>query len=91
MNARLPTGTPLGRALAARRPEPEPLPLDEHVPNPGTRYGKAEIIRNTLLQMKGDDSFLIKDATQVYLVAKQLGIVITTRKTPGGCRVWRLK
>jgi len=91
MNARLPTGTPLGRALAARRPEPEPLPLDEHVPNPGTRYGKAEIIRNTLLQMKGDDSFLIKDANQVYLEAKKLGMVITTRRQGDQVRVWRLK
>jgi len=90
MNARLPTGTPLGRALTTPRPAPT-LPIEAAVPCPGGRYGKAEIIRNTLLQMKGDDSFVIRDATQVYLVAKQLGFVITTRKAPGGCRVWRLK
>jgi len=91
MNARLPTGTPLGRALTARRPEPEPLPLDEHVPNPGTRYGKAEIIRATLLAMRGDRSQLVKDATQWYAIAKQLGIEITTRREPAGVRVWRLR
>lgn len=90
MNARHPTGTPLERALTAQRPVPM-LPIDTAVPCPGERYGKAEIIRATLLAMKGDDSFVIKDATQVYLVAKQSGIVITTRKTTAGVRVWRLK
>lgn len=90
MNARHPTGTRIERALTTARPAPT-LPIGAAVPCPGQRYGKAEIIRATLLAMKGDDSFVIKDATQVYSEAKKLGIVITTRKSAAGVRVWRLK
>ena len=86
----MPTGTTLSRALTTARPAPV-LPLDEHVPCPGPRYGKAEVIRATLLAMHGDASHVVADATQWYLVAKQLGIVITTRKDPAGVRIWRLK
>lgn len=90
MNARHPTGTQLGRALTTPRPAPV-LPLDTHIPNPGLRYGKAEVIRATLLAMHGDASHVVSDATQWYAIARQLGIEITTRKDPGGVRVWRVK
>lgn len=90
MNVRQPTGTAMVRALVERRPAAT-LPIETDVPCPGNRYGKAQIIRDTLLNMKGDDSFVMKDATQVYLVAKQLGITITTRKDAAGVRVWRVK
>jgi hypothetical protein len=90
MNARQPTGTLLRRALSAPREVPL-MPLDSSVPCPGGRYGKAQIYRATLLAMKGDDSFVVKDATQVYAEAKKIGVTITTRKTSAGIRVWRLK
>lgn len=66
------------------------LELTDEVPNPGLRFGKEHIYRNTLLAMKGDASFVVKDATQVYPVAKKLGIKITTRKEDGRVRVWRV-
>lgn len=66
------------------------LELTDSVPNPGLRFGKEQIYRNTLLAMKGDASFTVKDATQVYPVAKKLGIKITTRHEGDQVRVWRV-
>ena len=84
------TGTPIVRALALA-PEPETLPLDEHVPCPGRRFGKAQVFRATLLKMRGDESFVIHDATLVYVEAKKLGITITTRREGEQYRVWRIR
>jgi len=66
------------------------LELTDSVPNPGPRFGKDEIYRNTLRAMKGDDSFTLKDATMVYPIAKKLGIKITTRQEGDHVRVWRV-
>ena len=90
MNARHPTGTAFARAVA-QAPAAPALPLDRNVPNPGERYGKAEVIRATLLAMRGDASRVVPDATQWYAIARQLGITITTRKTAAGVRIWRIK
>ncbi|TAK81735.1 MAG: hypothetical protein EPO20_24015 [Betaproteobacteria bacterium] len=90
MNARpRPTGTPIAAALA-KTPEGPMLKLTEQVPCPGPRFGKEEQYRNTLRAMHGDMSFVVPDATQVYVVAKKMGITITTRKDRAGVRVWRL-
>ncbi len=90
MNKRArPTGTPLAAALAQAPAEPT-IELTTDVPNPGPRFGKEEIYRNTLLAMHGDASFVVKDATQVYPVAKKLGIKITTRQEGDQVRVWRV-
>lgn len=83
-----PTGTPFAAALAQAGAAPA-LELTEDVPCPGPRFGKREVYRATLLAMHGDMSFLVHDATQVYVEAKRLGIVITTRKVRDGVRVWR--
>ncbi len=88
-----PTGTPIARALA-QVPQTPTLPLTEEVPLPPLRYGavkKCEVIAETLRQMAGDKSFVIKDANTVYAVAKKLGFTITTRKEGDQVRVWRLK
>ena len=66
------------------------LVLTEAVPNPGPRFGKNAVYRNTLLAMSGDQSFVVKDATLVYPVAKKLGIKITTRQEGDCVRVWRV-
>ena len=84
-----PTGTPFAAALSQAGATPA-LALTEDVPCPGPRFGKREVYRATLLAMHGDMSFLVPDATQIYVVAKDLGIRITTRKVPGGVRVWRI-
>ncbi len=84
-----PTGTPLAAALAQPPAEPA-LELSTDVRCPGPRFGKAEKYRSTLLVMHGDDSFVVKDATLVYVAAKKLGIVITTRKVGNQVRVWRI-
>ncbi len=86
-----PTGTPLAAALAQTPAAPDSrFAVTDSVPCPGPRFGKANVYRNTLLEMHGNDSFLIKDATQVYVEAKKLGIVITTRKEGNEVRVWRI-
>lgn len=82
-----PTGTKIDALIKKGVP---PLPLDECYPNPGKRYGKSEQYAVTLLAMKGDKSFPVDDPAQVYLVAKALGISITTRKKDGKTRVWRV-
>jgi hypothetical protein len=84
-----PTGTPIAAALA-KAPAGPALRLTEDVPCPGPRFGKAEKYRTTLLAMHGDASFTVKDATQVYVIAKKIGVVITTRKERGQVRVWRI-
>ena len=90
MNARLPSGTALARALT-QAPAPEVLPLDEHVPRPQPRFGKADVIRATLLAMHGDKSRLVKDATLWYVEAKKLGVKIQTRRDGDMVRVWRTR
>jgi len=86
-----PTGTPIAAALARPAASSESmLKLTEQVPCPGPRFGKEEQYRNTLRSMHGDMSFVVPDATQVYVVAKKMGIKITTRKDRAGVRVWRL-
>lgn len=88
-NCARPTGTPLAAAID-QRPAPATLKLSTDVPCPGLRFGKLQKYKDTLLAMHGDASFLIKDATQIYVVAKKLGIRITTRKEGGQVRVWRI-
>lgn len=90
MNARHPTGTRIGVALGIERVS-NPLPLETHVPCPGPRFGVAERLRATLLAMRGDESFVVRDPNLAYIEAKKLGIQITTRKAVGGTRIWRLK
>ena len=90
MNSRTrPTGTPITAALA-QAPAGPVLDLSTNVPNPGLRFGKAEVLRSTLLAMHGDASFTIKDASPVYTEAKKLGVVITTRQEGKKVRVWRI-
>ncbi len=89
MSRARPTGTPFAAALAQAPAGPK-IELDESVPNPGPRFGKLEKYRTTLLAMHGDASFTVKDATQIYVIAKKLGIVITTRKKGAKTRVWRV-
>ena len=91
MSRTRPTGTPIAAALAqAPASSGSLLTLTDRVPSPGPRFGKEKVYRNTLLAMRGDDSFLIGDATQIYVVAKKIGIVITTRKEGNQVRVWRI-
>jgi hypothetical protein len=88
-NGARPTGTPIAAALA-QAPEGLVLDLTEEVPCPGPRFGKQEVLRSTLLSMHGDMSFTVKDRNLVYIVAKRLGVVITTRQERGKVRVWRI-
>lgn len=74
----------------ADAPAARTLELSDAVPNPGPRYGKNEIYKAMLLAMRGDMSFVVKDATMVYPVAKKLGIKITTRPDGEKVRVWRV-
>ncbi len=89
MSRARPTGTSIAAALEME-PTSATLKLTEQVPCPGPRFGKEEQYRNTLRAMHGDMSFVVADATQVYVVAKKMGIRITTRKDRAGVRVWRL-
>lgn len=84
-----PTGTPLARALV-QAPEPETLPL-EAVPCPGPRFGKAAILKATLMKMHGDLSFTCKDPNLAFIEAKKLGIKITSKKEADHYRIWRIK
>ncbi len=75
----------------------KPYPIDKTPPMPPGRQaisGRMESIRITLKAMKPGDSFVYADGpvSNLYLVAKKLGICITARKLNGsGCRVWRVK
>lgn len=82
--------TPTKSLADVHAPTESLLEITAHVPCPGPRTGKGEVLRDTLFAMHGDDSFLVSDVTWVYEVAKRAGIRITSRREGAKIRVWRI-
>lgn len=70
------------------------MPIESSHPMPaGHKGGDMQLLRNTLSAMRVGQSFIWpKNRVHVYLVAKELGGRICTRKTIDGLtRVWLQK
>jgi hypothetical protein len=71
------------------------IEIVNHVPMPSGRratHGVLAELRGALESMKAGDSFVWPDNKLIFRVAKECGVVITTRKTgASGYRIWRRK
>ena len=78
--------------LLDRRPGEDRLPIVKGIPLPAKNGARASKLRATLRAMEVGDSFLARSTGAVFRFAKQLGITVTIRVSPGGgWRVWRIK
>jgi len=78
------------------------LTIDKGIAIPERRYGRVDSCPYPFRKMQAGDSFLLRDngarkvetekeRCHVLLTAKKYKVLVTTRRVPGGIRVWKVK
>jgi len=78
------------------------LTIDKGIAIPARRKGKYGICRYPFQAMQAGDSFLLaqngpgkgmveRERCLVLLTARKYKVQVTTRRVPGGIRVWKVK
>ena len=65
--------------------------IEEGIPLPARRRARTGGLTETLRTMKAGQSILVDHRSTAYLVARRIGITITSRAEGDKWRVWRVE